>query len=355
MTIIDRYILREVSRYFGWVLMTVAMIYMVADFFDRIDNMIEAKLSVGQALLYILSRVPLEHLIPVSVLLAVLVVFGLMGKHHELTALNTSGVSLFRCLRAPLVVGVAASLIMVICTEMLLPILRTTANRFWMASGKQIKVNSPQQDVWMRGDDFIAHIRYFDANRSLAFDVNLNFFDTQFRLVRRIEARRVQFSQAQWTCYDTIEQTLNPIDGGVRVVRYAQMDAPAYFALEDLKQGVKPADEMGLIELAAYIRTVAAEGYDTTSLRVDWQAKIAFPLVCILLAVLAAAIAGRPRRGQGLAILVVAGLGVAFFFWVVRSFSLALGYAAVLPPLLASWIPMLIYAGTTAVFLIRAE
>ena len=355
MRIMDRYIMREVSRYFMRVLMTVTLIYMIADFFDRVDNLIESELSFAKAALVMLSRIPLEHLIPVSVLLAVLVVFGLMGKHNELTALKTSGVSIYRCLRAPLMVGIGVSIVMVLCTEMVLPILRSTANRYWLEAGKQIQINSRHQDVWLRGDGFIAHIRHFDPDRSMASNVNINFFDAHFRLVRRIEARRVDFKANQWSCYDTVEQILNPTDGNATVVHHDRMDAPVYFQLDDLKQGVKPADEMGAIELAAYIRTVAAEGYDTTALRVDWQAKIAFPLVCILLAVMAAAIAGRPRRSQSLALVVVAGLGLAFCFWIVRSFSLALGYAAVLPPLLAAWIPIMIYAGTTAVFLIRAE
>jgi lipopolysaccharide export system permease protein len=355
MTIIDRHIIREISRYFGWILTTVTAIYIIADFFERIDDLVASQMPFAKAALLFLSRIPFEHLIPVSILLAVLVVFGLMGRHNELTALKTSGVSIYRCLRAPLTAGVGACIFMVVCAEMMLPILRSTANRYQLETGKQVQINTRRQDVWLRGERFIAHIRQFDVDKSMAFGVSINFFDAKFRLVRRIEARRVQFHARQWSCYDTVEQRLNPADEMARLVHHAHMDTPAYFELVDLKHGVKPADEMGVVELAAYIRTVAGEGYDTTALRVDWQAKIAFPLVCILLAVMAAAIAGRPRRSQGLASVVLAGLGLSFFFWVVRSFSLALGYAAVLPPFLAAWIPILIYAGTTAVFLLRAE
>jgi lipopolysaccharide export system permease protein len=133
------------------------------------------------------------------------------------------------------------------------------------------------------------------------------------------------------------------------------MDLPAYFQIEELKHGIRAANEMGLLELGDYIQTVASEGYDTTALRVDWQAKIAFPPVCVLLAVMAAAIAGRTRRQEGLAIVVVMGIALAFCFWVVQSFSLALGYGGLLPPMLAAWIPNMIYTGVTAIFLIRAE
>ena len=355
MTILDRYIIREVSRYFLWILTTVTTIYIIADFFDRIDNLIEAKISVVKAGLLILSRIPLEHLIPASILLAVLVVFGLMDKHNELTALKTGGVSIYRCIKAPLIVGIGTALFLFLCAELILPILRSTASRHRLETGKKIQINQREQDIWLRGDRLIAHISHFDTTKALAFDVSINFFDADFRLTRRIEARRIRFKKSTWVGHNTLEQVFSPSGGDIAVLHHKRMVMPAYFQLDDLKRGVRTASEMGVFELAAYIRTVAAEGYDTLSLRVDWQAKVAFPLVCVLLPVMGASIAGRPRRRQGMASVVIAGLGLAFCFWVVQSFSLALGYAAFLPPLLAAWIPIMIYAGTTAICLIRAE
>ncbi|MDJ0988976.1 MAG: LPS export ABC transporter permease LptG [Desulfobacterales bacterium] len=355
MTTIDRYIMREVGRYFVLILVAVTMIYVIADFFERIDNLIEAEVSLAQAVLLILSRIPLEHLIPASILLAVLVVFGLMVKHNELIALKTGGVSLHRCIKAPLLVGVGTALFLFLCAELVLPLVRSAANRQQLAADKQLQINPRDQNVWLRGERFIVHIRHFNAEMPAAFGVTLNFFDARFRLIRRVEAERIQLGESKWTCHAVLEQVLHPTQGDITVRSHERMDMPAYFPLADLKSGIRTSSEMGVFELGAYIRTVAAEGYDTIALQVDWQAKVAFPLVCILLPVMAAAIAGRARRRQGIAGVVVAGLGLAFCFWVIQSFSLALGYAAVLPPLLAAWIPILIYAATTAIALLRAE
>jgi lipopolysaccharide export system permease protein len=112
---------------------------------------------------------------------------------------------------------------------------------------------------------------------------------------------------------------------------------------------------MNLVELGDYIRTTESEGYDATPYRVDWHAKIAFPLVCIIMAVIAATIAGRGRRGENLVIVVVTGIGLAFCFWVLHGFSLSLGYAGMLPPLVAAWLPNMIFFLTAAVLLLRAE
>ena len=355
MTIIDRYIIREIGRYFALILVTVTTIYIIADFFERIDKMIELEVTVTQAVLLILSRIPLEHLIPASILLAVLVVFGLMAKHNEMAALKTGGVSMFRCIKAPLVAGLGTALFLFLCAELMLPLVRTAANRYRLAADKQLQINPRDQNLWLRGERFIANIRHVDIEKSAAFGVTLNFFDDRFRLTRRVEARRVQLGETTWTCHNAFEQIIGPSGGDFSARNHERLDMPAFFPLEDLKSGVRTSSEMGVFELAAYIRTVAAEGYDTIALQVDWQAKVAYPLVCVLLPVMAAAIAGRTRRRQGLAVVVVVGLGLSFCFWVVQSFSLALGYAAFLPPTLAAWIPILIYAATTAIVLLRAE
>lgn len=355
MTIIDRHIIREILRYLLWILLSVTMIYMLADFFEKIDKLMASGLPLHRAVLYFISRIPFEHLIPVSTLISVLAVFGLMHKHNELTALKTSGVSIYRCIKAPLIVGVGASLFMILCAEMFLPILRSTANRYWSEAGQEVHRSSRKQDIWLRGTDQIVHIRHFDAAKARAADVRISFFDGRFRLTRRLEARRVVLRKTRWSCHDVLEQVLEPTDGSSTLVHHDRMDLPAYFQIEELKHGIRAANEMGLLELGDYIQTVASEGYDTTALRVDWQAKIAFPPVCVLLAVMAAAIAGRTRRQEGLAIVVVMGIALAFCFWVVQSFSLALGYGGLLPPMLAAWIPNMIYTGVTAIFLIRAE
>ena len=112
MRIMDRYIMREVSRYFMRVLMTVTLVYMIADFFEKVDNLIESGLSFPKAALYFLSRIPIEHLIPASTLLSVMVVFGLMNKHCEITALKAGGISIYRLLKAPFFLGVLFSLVL---------------------------------------------------------------------------------------------------------------------------------------------------------------------------------------------------------------------------------------------------
>jgi lipopolysaccharide export system permease protein len=185
--------------------------------------------------------------------------------------------------------------------------------------------------------------------------MSLSFFDADFRMIRRLDAAEGAYRQGEWVLQDVMEQQRQAEEGAYRVQHHDRLAVTLAVAPEDLKRVVKDADEMSLLELGDYIRTAEAEGYDTTAYRVAWHAKTAFPPICILLSVIAVTVAGRGRRGENLAIVVVTGIGLAFCFWVVNGFSLSLGQAGMLPAVVAAWLPNLMYAFVAVVLLLRAE
>lgn len=355
MTVLDRYLTREVIRYFSATFALVTIVYMLADFFEKVDNLVESGLPFAKATLYFISRIPIEQLLPASTLLSVMLVFGLMNKHNEIIALKTGGVSIYRLLKAPFVIGLGLSMVLLLLSEVFLPIVRAGANRIWLEEVENVQVGAERHNIWLKGPRAIYHIGFFEAARERAFDMSLSFFDADFRLTRRVDAREGKYAEEKWHLQDVMDQVRRPEDGVYETRHFDGLALPLDFAPEDLKRVVKDSAEMSLLELGDYIRTAEAEGYDATAYRVDWHAKTAFPPVCVLLAVIAGTIAGKGRRGENLAIVVVTGIGLAFCFWVVNGFSLALGHAGMLPPLLAAWLPNLMYAFLAVVLLLRAE
>jgi len=355
MTVLERYIARQILRYFGATFALVTVIYVIADFFEKADKLIESGLPFQKAAFYFLSRIPIEQLIPASTLLSVMLVFGLMNKHNEIIALKAGGVSIYRLLKVPFILGVIFSLILLIFSEILLPIVRSDANRMWMEHVKKLWVEYQQRNIWLKGHHAIYHIAHFDAARNRMIDVSLTFFDADFRMTRRIDAREGDYIENHWVLHDVMEQERNTKDGSFRVGHLDQMTLKLDITPADLRRVIKESDEMSLLELGDYIRTTESEGYDATPYRVDWHAKLSYPLVCIILSVIGVTIAGRGRRGENLAIVLVTGIGLAFCFWVLHGFSLSLGYAGMLPPVVAAWLPNVIFIFAAAALLIRAE
>ncbi len=114
MSIIYKYLAIQIAKYFGMMLAMVVGIYVAVDFFERIDDFMEAKLPLSKALTFFFLKIPfiIAQILPVCILLAVLVVFGLMVRNNEIVALKSSGVSIFYLLKPVLVIGLIFSILL---------------------------------------------------------------------------------------------------------------------------------------------------------------------------------------------------------------------------------------------------
>jgi len=104
MKLLDRYLLREFARTLTLVLVVLAAIYLLVDFFERIDDFINAGKPMTLATRYFLLKLPLmvEQLLPVCLLLGAVLTMGLLNHHGELTSLKAGGIRLTR-IAAPLI------------------------------------------------------------------------------------------------------------------------------------------------------------------------------------------------------------------------------------------------------------
>ena len=184
----------------------------------------------------------------------------------------------------------------------------------------------------------ITHIKYYDAaNRSL-HGISINYFDKDFNLIRRVDAKKALFEKEGWVLNNSMVQTRDTGAQSYKVTFHDKLIESLDFSPEDMKRAMKKSVEMSFRELLHYIQKVEAEGYDATVYRVDLQAKIAFPFVCIILCLLGIGISVRLKLSEGIPLVVAYGLGIVFFYWIFNSFCVSLGYGEVLPAWFAVWV-----------------
>jgi lipopolysaccharide export system permease protein len=358
MPIVFRYLTIQITKYFGIVLAFVIGIYIAVDFFEKIDDFMEAGLQLSKVLTFFIVKTPfiLAQMIPVCLLLAVLIVFGLMTRNNEILALKSSGVRIYYLLKPVLVIGFLSSVLLFLLSEMIVPITTAKANQIWLREvRKESAVISKEKNIWIKGNKMITHIAYYNPVEKTIFEVTLNWFDEKFRLIRRVDARKGAFRQKNWVLHDIIEQNLDDDSGNYDVTLHKERIEKLGFLPEDLKRVVKKSEEMTYIELSEYIKKVEAEGYNASIYKVDLYSKTAFPFVCIILCMVGTGIAVRGKIKEGLALGIAYGIGVAFFYWVLYSFCISLGYGEMLPPGIAAWAANLIFFCFGALTLINAE
>jgi lipopolysaccharide export LptBFGC system permease protein LptF len=123
-------------------------------------------------------------------------------------------------------------------------------------------------------------------------------------------------------------------------------ERPDYF-----KKDLRGSSSLTLAELRHKIADLQQAGFDVLDLRIALQAKIAFPLACLVMVIVALPFAfsvGKRGALYGVAI----GIAIGLVYWGMLSLFEQMGRYEMLPPMLAAWGPNLLFgAGGLYLFL----
>ena len=125
--------------------------------------------------------------------------------------------------------------------------------------------------------------------------------------------------------------------------------------INDLLQVQKSPETMSFRELRLYVTRLAESGHRVSKYLVQLDSKLSFPLVHVIMALVAIPFAlVSPRsggRGVGIAVAILISVG----YWLVHSVAIAFAKAELLPPMLGAWTANIVFAGIGATLFLRAR
>ena len=335
-------------------------------FFELLGDIIRNKtplVTVGE---YLINLTPsmIYTITPLSVLIAVLVVFGLLNRSSELTAMKASGISLYRIVLPVMVIACVLAVSLFIFDEVYLP----KANRRQEALRNVIKgraartMEHPGQN-WIFGlqrpgkPGRIFYYEYFDADLNSFGNITIFEFNPDTSsITRRIFASNVHWEPQlhNWVFVHGWERTFN----GDEISSYRPFEVSTFPEIQEqpqyFKKEVHLSSEMSFEELSAYIRDLRQSGFDTMRLRVQLNRKLAYPIITLVMAVLAVPFAlSMGKRGSLAGIGVAIGVAIAYF--VVSGTFEAMGNVNMLPAFLAAWSPDVLFALAGGYLLLRSS
>jgi LPS export ABC transporter permease LptF len=109
--VVDTYVLSRFIFYFVLWLVSFVLMYHMFEFFHLLSDTIKNNIRLTRVFSYHLFLTPrlIEYFTPVAVMASVLVVFGILAKHNEITAFKASGISAYRMAAPILIVGLLLS------------------------------------------------------------------------------------------------------------------------------------------------------------------------------------------------------------------------------------------------------
>jgi LPS export ABC transporter permease LptF/LPS export ABC transporter permease LptG len=363
--VVDRYVLQSFLFWFALLLIGFVLMTHVYEFFDLLSDIVKNNIAMTRVFTYLFFRTPelIFELAPMGILVAVLITFGVLTKHNEITAMKASGVSLYR-LAVPVL---AAALLMSGGLFAFAYYYVPDANRKQDAIRKEIKGKPVQTHLhpdrnWVfdpgsKNNPKVFYFKYIDgAQKLMSWPQVFELDPANFHINKHISAEKARWSQTLqtwvfengWSRQDPGGQHLKFNNFAGQTATFPELDEqPDYFLKEVLQD-----QQMNYQQLAAYIRELQRSGIDTITLQVSFYRKFALPLFALVMALISvpfAFLAGNKGAMAGVGV----SFAIAIAYWTIGKLFEQLGDVNLLPAALAAWSPDVIFAMAGAYFFTR--
>lgn len=358
MNLLDRYVVREFLGIFIPTLLGFVLLYLIVDFFDRLDILLRHDASVYAAMKYFAFKVPLmvTQVLPPAVLVSCLVGLGLLGRHNEITAMRAAGVSLVQTARPLLLTALVISVAALAWDEGLVPY---CSREFQRVNNTEIRKREQRgifsdREIWYRGKQGIYNIEHVDQKRGKLYGLTVYRIGPDFSLGAILDVPVATWNGGHWQADDATEHIVGP--SGELESRPIRVDTLLISeTLGDFLEVHREPEELSYLELRQRIERLGAQGIDPSGYAVDLQMKLAVPFASFVLAWVGIPLAGRVRRNPSIAATLGAGLLVGAGYWVILALGKSLGETTVLPAIWAAWAANAIYLLLGGALLLGSE
>jgi len=357
--ILDTYILTSFAFYFTVLLASFVSMSLIYNFFELLGDIVRNKIPLAKVFTYLFFLTPqlVYKTLPISVLVGVLVTFGMLTKHNEVTAFKACGISLHRLAIPILVASSFLSGGLFAFDHYYVP----EANRRQDALRNEIKGRAVQtylspERKWIFGKGpRIYYYKFFDKDENVMGGVIVYELEPNtYQLVRQVSAERAhwQASLQTWVFENGWQRDFHgnqsiPLTA-FKVQTFAELNEPPSYFLKEVKQD----SQMNFRELDSYIRDLQQSGFNTVKLRVQFYQKFSVPLFVLIMAMISipfAFLVGNRGAMAGIGV----SIGIAITYWGIGLLFEKIGDVNQLPPAIAAWSPDALFSLTGLYLLLR--
>ena len=356
--VMDRYLIREFLSYLGLGVGVGAALFVVVDLVQTLDRYLRIKPPLLYILEHFVYRLPagLYEGFPVIVLVSTLFLFLALSRQHELTALKAAGVSLYRVSLPILLLAFGVTLGSVVFQETVLPVLNAKGEEV-----DRIKIRGEvprhlqrRTQIWYRSSDSrFFRLELLDPVGQQMDGLTILEIDRNYRLLNRLDAGRARWTAQGWEFERGVFRDFGQ-DGAVEAVPFTLSSLELPESIEDFARTQQPPEAMSFRELRAYLIKLQESGHQVGKYMVQLYSKLSFPLIHMIMVLVAIPFALQwPRGGRmiGIALAVAISMG----YWLVSSMALSFAKADLLPPFLAAWTANIVFAGLGVSLFLRAR
>lgn len=349
MSVLTRYLTRLLLIRFILLLFGMSAFLLGLDLTVNADNVMgklddDHLLALGR---YTLLRLPIviSDLIKIAALLAGLLTLTFLIKNSELTAIWNSGVSQFSLIRRMLPLAALLGIAQFVIDDQFVPGNVAKLQEWGIVDGLGERAQKSERDmIWIHVGSDIIRIPAANIDAHRLHDFILFERNEQGRLLAQIDVTEARYSGSAWRLFDlTVRRT-----DGAPVESEAVRDWPIELDIASIKHLLVHPRNLPFSQVRRFI---SGDGQGTWApyLYETWfYEKLTNCLVPFLMLLLSVVLAQQSQRAGHIEFLLLGGIILGFSFFIFSGVTLAMGEVGLLPPLLASSAPLLVFATIAA-------
>jgi len=346
--IIDTYIIKKFLGTFFFSLVLILTIAVVFDFAEKIDNFMERSAPVGAIIFdYYLNFIPYFATLfaPLFVFIAVIFFTSKMAVNTEIIAILNSGMS-FRRMMWPYFIS--ASVIAVFTftlTNFIIPHSNMKRMDFEEKYYRSTSRKMPIENIHRQENKGVyVYLESFNPLTQTERNLTIEKFNDDGRLESKLTAASVTWDTItnKWTCMNYYLRVL--IDNEEIITKGESIDTTLTIKPDDFSKDPGIVGTMTYNELNDYIDLLRLQGSDELKLfLIEKYRRFASPFAVFILTLIGVSLSSKKIRG-GIGMNIGIGLILSFSYILFLQFASQFSLKGNLGPMLAMWIPNIIYA-----------
>jgi len=354
-----RYILYNFIRNLGMILASFISLYLLIDFFEKIDNFSEKGKSFGLIAQFFVYNIPfiIDMMSPVCILLAGVVTLGVLNHSNELIALKACGIPLKKITLPIVGAAMACILVFLAMAQLVLPTTVATTNSIWNkeVKGKVSLGIYRGGRYYYRGKEGFYSFARPDPQKNVFNNFSYTGWDQAYQLNKLIAAKSTQWVQGIWTLQDGQVQEATSAGGfSHQVFKTRTFDFPE--GPEDFFVPPYRTMELSLVELFQETKDARSEE-EANKAWANFYGRISYTLLGLPLLLLGLPLLLLVYRkwGRDLSLAIPVSCGMAFVCWGVYTALQSLAKASYLNPLAAAFSVHLVVGCLGLLLLVRED
>jgi lipopolysaccharide export system permease protein len=346
--IIDYYIIRTFLGTFFFALILIICIAVIFDVAEKIDDFLEKGATLKQIVFeYYFNFIPYFAVLFSSLFTFISVIFftSKMAYNTEIVAILNSGMSFRRFLYPYMISAALLSTFSFMLSNFVIP----GANKKRLAF-EEVYVRSKTFEYTKRNihkqiePGVYIYMESFNNISETGRLFSMEKFKDD-KLVKKLMSEYIQWDSVKnkWSIrnyyirtIDSLKETLVKGDKLDTIIKNINP--------EEFKRRDNFVDAMSIGELNKYIKTLRLQGADNINMYIiEREKRLAFPFSTFILTMIGVTLSSRKVRG-GIGMHIGVGLALSFGYILFMQFSSQFAISGTLSPLLAAWIPNIIFA-----------